>query len=443
MQDNETLAIHRQRIPPIVLDISRELIRNGYQAFLVGGAIRDALLGSQAKDWDVATDATPETIRDLFPTVKSFYLKHGTVTLVIRGSHFEVTPFRGPEGEIGPGIEEDLAHRDFTINAMAYDLIRGKIIDPFGGAKDIGRKLVRAVASPLERFKEDPLRMMRAIRFSQELQYSIDPETLMAIVSFSHAMSEVAVERIRDELVRMLIVGRPSAGFNLMRKTGLLQVSLPELVEGYRKRQNNFHKYTIYRHIMETVDAIEGDPVLRLSALFHDIAKPRVREKRNGRWRFFGHAAASAALTREIMVRFKFSTELITRVESLVANHMFDYTQDVSDKAIRRFIKRTGSGNVDDLIKLRKADDLAHGRGKGFEGQIEEFKKRIHAQIKKSSAFTLSDLAVNGHDVMRIMGLPPCSEVGHILNRLLEAVVDSPECNTRETLIGMLRDTEE
>lgn len=437
--DTMPLTINKEKIPDIVPDIARKLIKNGYQAFLVGGAIRDFLLGCQAKDWDVATNATQEIIRDLFPTITSFHLKHGTITLVIEGTHFEVTTFRGPEGGIGSSIEEDLAHRDFTINAMACDLIGGRIIDPFGGAEDIGRKVVRAVLSPLERFQEDPLRMMRAIRFSQELGYAIDPETLMAIMTFSHAISGVAVERIRDELVRVLMVTRPSVGFNLMRKTGLLQVILPELSEGHRKRQNNFHRHTIYRHIMETVDAIERDPVLRLSALFHDIAKPRVREKIQGRWRFLGHADASAELTRQIMMRLRFSNELTSRVSILVAHHMFDFKKELSDRAIRRFIKRVGAEHVDELIRLRKADDVAHGWEQDHGDRIEEFRKRIHVQMSRSPALTISDLALNGHDVMAITGLPPGPRVGQILNKLLEAVIENPEHNQRQMLIEMLK----
>ncbi len=437
--DTMPLAITKEKIPVIVPDIAGKLIQNGYQAFLVGGAIRDLMLGFQAKDWDVATDASPEIIRDLFPTTTSFHLKHGTITLVIEGIHFEVTTFRGPGGGIGSIIEEDLAHRDFTINAMAYDLTRGRIIDPFGGAEDIRRKVVRAVLNPRERFQEDPLRMMRAIRFSQELGYSIDPETLTAIASFSRAISGVAAERIRDELVRVLMVARPSVGFNLMRKTGLLQVILPELVEGYRKRQNDFHRYTIYRHIMETVDMIERDPALRLSALFHDIAKPRVREKIDGRWRFFSHAEESAELARQIMMRLRFSKELTSRVLILVAHHMFDYRKEMSDRAIRRFIKRVGMEHVDDLIRLRKADDRAHGWERDHGDRLEEFSTRVHDQMRSSPAITVSDLALNGHDVMKITGLPPGPQVGQILKELLEAVLENPDYNKRETLIEMLK----
>ena len=436
------MTIIRQKIPDIVLNISKRLMENGYQAFIVGGAIRDSLLGCQAKDWDVATNAIPDRICDLFPEMTSFNLKHGTVTLVSEGSHFEVTTFRG-SGGFGESIEEDLAHRDFTFNAMAYDIINKRIIDPFEGKQDIKKKLVRAVLNPIERFDEDPLRMMRAIRFSLELGYAIDTETLIAINSMAEAIDSVAKERIRDELLKILMVSRPSTGFNLMRKSGLLKRILPELMEGYRKRQNNYHKYTIYRHTMETVDSIEGDPVLRLSALFHDIAKPWVRKKINGRWRFFGHATASAGLTKEIMMRLKFSNDRIARVTGLVSNHMFDYKQELSDKAMRRFIKRVGADSVDDLIALRKADDLAHGWGRDFEKDIEEFKNRIDSQIKKSYPFTISDLAVNGHDVMKVKGLKSGPKVGQTLHQLLELVIEKPEHNKKNKLIENLKDMKE
>ena len=436
------LTINNKEIPYIVLDISQRLLKNGYQAFIVGGAIRDSLLCFEVKDWDIATNAMPDRIRDLFPEMTSFNLKHGTVTLVSKGRHFEVTTFRGTGG-FGASIEEDLAHRDFTFNAMAYDITRERIIDPFEGKQDIKKKVVRAVLNPSERFDEDPLRMMRAIRFSLQLGYTIEPETLMAINSMAEAIDRVAKERIRDELLRILVVKKPSSGFNLMRKTGLLKGILPELLEGYRKRQNNYHKFTIYRHTMETVDAIDKNPVLRLSALFHDIAKPRVRKKIEGKWRFFGHTKVSAELTREIMMRLKFSNEWTSRVTSLVANHMFDYKMELSDRAVRRFIKRIGADNIDDIISLRRADDLAHGWGSDFEKDIEEFKNRINSQIKKSYPLTISDLAVNGNDVMNVLGLQPGPRVGQILNQLLEKVIEKPEYNQKDKLMEILKDMKE
>ena len=432
------MTIQIQKIPEIVWKISGKLIKSGYQAFIVGGAIRNSMLGCQVKDWDVATDATPDKIRELFPEMTRFNLKHGTVTLVSEGRHFEVTTFRGTEG-FSSSIEEDLAHRDLTFNAMAYNISNKRIIDPFGGKADISKKVVRAVLNPSERFQEDPLRMMRVIRFSLELGYAIEPETLMAIKSMAQAIDIVAKERVRDELLKILMARRPSAGFHLMRKSGLLKGILPELMEGYRKRQNNYHKYTIYRHTMETVDFIKGDPVLRLSALFHDIAKPRVRKKINGRWRFFGHATASAELTKEIMMRLKFSNDRNTRVTHLIAHHMFDYKQELSDKAVRHFIKRIGEDNVDDLIALRKADNLAHGWGRDFEKDIEKFENRIDSQIKKSHPFTITDLAVNGHDVMNELSLQPGPRVGRILNQLLEEVIEKPEYNRKDKLVEIVK----
>jgi tRNA nucleotidyltransferase (CCA-adding enzyme) len=432
------LTIQIQKIPDIVLMISERLIKGGYQAFIVGGAVRNSMLGCQANDWDVATDAMPDTIHDLFPEMTRFNLKHGTVTLVSEGRHFEITTFRGTQG-FSSSIEEDLAHRELTFNAMAYNITNKRIIDPFGGQRDIEEKVVKAVLNPSERFQEDPLRMMRVIRFSLELGYAIEPETLMAIKTMTQAIDIVAKERVREELLKILMTRRPSAGFYLMRKSGLLKGILPELVEGYRKRQNNYHKYTIYRHTMETVDSIKGDPVLRLSALFHDIAKPRVRKKSNGRWRFFGHATASAELTKEIMMRLKFSNEWITRVTHLIAHHMFDYKQKLSDKAVRRFIKQIGEDNVDGLIALRKADDLAHGLGRGFEKDIEKYKSRINSQMKKSYPFTISDLAVNGDDVMNMLGLQPGPRVGRILNQLLEEVIEKPEYNRKDKLIEIAK----
>jgi len=336
-------------------------------------------------------------------------------------------------------IDEDLAHRDFTFNAIAYDINAKRIIDPFGGQRDIEEKLVRAVLNPSQRFQEDPLRIMRAIRFSLELGYSIEPETLIAIQSMAQTIDMVAKERIRDELLKILMVKKPSIGFNMMRKLDLLKRILPELVEGYRKRQNNYHKYTIYRHTMETVDAINDDPILRLSALFHDIAKPRVREKINGKWRFFGHATLSAELTKEIMVRLKFSNEWINRVTHLIAHHMFDYKQELSDKAVRQFIKRIGADNVGCLIALRRADEIAHGWGRDSEKDIEAFSNRIDSQIKKLYPLTISSLAVNGHDIMNALNVKPGPRIGQILNQLLAIVIEKPEFNTKDKLIEIMK----
>lgn len=438
MQDRTPLEIQGQSIPEFVLSIIRRLIEHGHRAHIVGGALRDALLGNEPKDWDVATDATPDRIHHLFHDLRRFDLKHGTVTLVYQRRHYEVTTFRGATG-FGHSIEEDLAHRDFTFNAMAYDITDGKIIDPFNGRSDITGRVVRAVLNPSERFQEDPLRMIRAIRFAVELGYSIDPETLTAVCFLAHTIDGVARERIRDEPLKILLARKPSKGFNLMRKTGLLKRILPELLEGYRKRQNDYHRYTIYRHIMETIDSVVPDPVLRLSALFHDIAKPRVRKKANGRWRFLGHAAASAELTKQIMTRLRFSNDMIARVTNLIGNHMFEYKRELTERALRRFVKRAGPDNIDDLIKLRRADDLAHGWGRGFETDLDAFRARIHSLLTQSPPLTVSDLAVNGDDVMNLLGIRPGPEVGETLDRLVNLVIENPEFNQKDKLLEFLR----
>jgi tRNA nucleotidyltransferase (CCA-adding enzyme) len=284
------------------------------------------------------------------------------------------------------------------------------------------------------------LRMMRATRFALELGYSIDPKTLGAVCPLAHTIERVAPERIRDELLRILLARKPSRGFTLMRKTGLLKGILPEVLEGYRKRQNDFHRYTIYRHIMETVDSVKPDPVLRLSALFHDIAKPRVRKKANGRWRFLGHAGVSVELTKEIMTRLRFSNDVIARVTHLIGNHMFEYRRELTERALRRFVKRVGPENMDDLIKLRRADDLAHGWGRGFEKDLDVFKARIDSLLSQSPPLTVADLAVNGDDVMTLLGMRPGPEVGEILNRLVTLVIEKPEFNQKATLLDFLKD---
>lgn len=431
-------TINKTNIPDIVLEISDRLIKNGYKAFIVGGAVRDSMLGCDVKDWDVATNASPDRIKNLFHYMSSFDLKHGTVTLVSRGRHFEVTTFRGKK-KISMNIEEDLSHRDFTLNAMAYDITNNSIIDPFYGQRDIKKKTIRAVGSALERFQEDPLRMMRAIRFSLELRYIIDPHTLNAIHLMKADIDKVSIERIRDEFLKILATEKPSVGFNILRKTGLLTYIMPELLEGYRKRQNDYHKYTIYRHIMETIDCVERDPILRLSALFHDISKPRVREKIDGKWRFYNHTSCSAELARDIMMRMKFSNEWINIVTGLVSNHMFDYRKDLSDKAIRRFLKKVGIDNIDRLINLRRADNLAHGWKTVPEKRLNDFKERIDALKKKSPPLTISDLKINGNDVMNELTINPGPDVGRILNRLLEAVIEEPELNEKGRLMEKLK----
>ena len=423
-------------IPEFVAFILKRLKDAGHQAFVVGGALRDACLKRKILDWDVATSADSREIAELFKDTYHFLQKYGTVTLVDSGKHFEVTAFRGNR----QNIVEDLSLRDFTMNAMAFEWETGSIIDPFSGRVDISKRLIRAVGDPEARFREDPLRLLRAVRFSVELAFQIGKETLKKLSSEAPLLGSMAPERIRDELMKILMSPKPSIGFNLMVHTGLLRYFLPELLEGRLKRQNAYHRYTVFKHVMETVDTVAPDPVLRLTALLHDIAKPRVRKKINGTWRFHGHEQESSLLAAEIMERLRFSKEMIRRVTHLINHHMIDYHSDWSDAAVRRLIRRAGSEYIQDLIAFRKADFIAHGPHKKDLNEISELKQRIDTQMKGHLAGNTRDLALNGREIMKILGLSPGPAVGRVLAHLMEKITDHPEFNTKEGLLDILQE---
>jgi poly(A) polymerase/tRNA nucleotidyltransferase (CCA-adding enzyme) len=424
-------------IPPFVMTIIERLKTCGYQAYIVGGAVRDMCLRRPIADWDVATSAPPEKIKSIFKDARHFSLKHDTVTLVDSTRLYEVTTFRGSE-RTRQSIEEDLGHRDFTIDAMAYDSERKAVLDPHGGRSDAVQELIRAVGDPKDRFREDPLRLLRAVRLATELGFKIEERTLAAISMMAEQLASVAQERVRAEMMKILMSRRPSAGFDLMVRTGLLKQFLPELLEGYLKRQNAHHRFTIYKHIMETVDGVELDPVLRLTALFHDIAKPRVREKINGKFRFLGHEEASAKLAREIMDRLKFSNKMIGRVAHLIAHHMIEYDTEWGDGAVRRLIRRVGPENMAHLLTFRRADLLAHGVKDQKPDLLSELERRVEASMKRPQPMSAHDLAIDGRRVMEILALTQGPEVGEVLNELLGRVTDHPEMNTEERLVDLL-----
>jgi len=421
-------------IPKFVIFILNRLKNAGHQAYIVGGAVRNACLSRPITDWDVATSAPPEEIKTIFRDKKLFALKQGTVTLVNSGHNFEVTTFRGRKNS----LEEDLVHRDFTINAMAYDIGKYEIMDPHSGKADIARKVIRAVADPEARFREDPLRILRAVRLATELGFRIDAKTQKTLTNMALLLQSVAPERIREELMKVLMSQRPSIGFKTMLRAGLLKHFLPELLEGYLKRQNTYHRHTIFRHIMETVDRVEPVPVLRLAALLHDIAKPRVREKIGGKWRFYGHEEASAGLTEEIMDRLKFSKDMIKKATNLVRHHMINYDSVWSDGAVRRLIRRVGRDQIMDLLAFRRADILAHGLHNYELNLLSELKERVENLNKNAVVTKTRDLAIDGHKVMKVLGVSPGPEVGNILKELMEKVTDCPKLNTEEGLVSIL-----
>lgn len=432
----------RMDIPEFVIYILKRLHGAGFEAYIVGGAVRDMLLRRPVLDWDVTTSASPGEIMILFRDTVHFKLKHETVTLVGDGRLYEITTMKG-NGKSGPSIQKDLAHRDFTIDAMAYDVRTGAVLDPAGGRRDIRIKKVRAVGNPLDRFREDPLRLVRAVRIANDLGFSVETDTLAAIPGLSGELKKTAQERIRDEIMKILLSKKPSVGFNLLRKTGLLEQIIPELFEGYLKRQNSGHRYTIYRHIMQTVDNAEPDKVVRLTALFHDIAKPRVRKKVKGEFRFFGHERESARLAEEIMVRLRFGNELIKKVRHLIRYHMILYRPEWGDGAIRRLIGRVGPENMSSLLSFRKADIRAHGYDGRKEGLIAQLEERVNRINEQSPAIHRRDLAVGGAQVMDILNISRGPEVGAVLNQLMETVIEHPELNTEKKLVDILKEMKE
>ena len=435
-------AIEREGmdIPEFIMGLLDTLHASGHQAYVVGGAVRDYCLQRTVTDWDVATSATPEEIKSTLRDMRHFSLKHGTVTFVHSDRCYDVTTFRGSKGFVSR-LQEDLGHRDFTINAMAYDENHKKILDPYKGRDDLLRRVVRAVGNPKERFREDPLRLLRAVRLAAEMGFRIESNTFETIAKTAEELDSVAPERIREELMKILLCQRPSVGLNLMHRLGLLKQVLPELLEGYRKKQDSSHRYTIYKHIMETLDQVEAAPVLRLTALLHDIGKPHVRRKIEGEYSFLGHERKSAQLGKEIMKRLKFSHDIMDLVTHLVAHHMSmaGYDSTWSDTALRRLIRGVGSENMDHLLAFREADIKAYGMDDEKIDLFSDLRKRIKGLRREDLVQGPGDLAIDGHEVMEILGLREGPEVGRILEELLNKVTERPELNRKGALTALVK----
>ncbi|KPJ60618.1 MAG: hypothetical protein AMJ46_05890 [Latescibacteria bacterium DG_63] len=437
--------------PGSLLEVLAVLRKAGFKAYVVGGSVRDILLERQVKDWDVSTDARPEQVRSVFPKTVPTGIAHGTVTVLHGERSFEVTTFRQdseypdarhPERVFyTDDVELDLSRRDFTVNAIAYEPEGREIVCPHNGLADMAKRLIRTVGNPVERFREDGLRPLRAIRFACQLDFEIDPETFEAIEKVLDRASLISAERVRDELMKILECQKPSRGFELMRQSGLLRMALSELEASRGVVQNEFHAYDVYWHSLYTCDAVpQGKPLLRLAGLLHDIGKPATREEREGRTTFYNHQHVGAEVASKIMDRLKFSSADREYVVNLVDNHMFDYKSEWSDGALRRFIRRVGVDAIADAFDLRIADFLGNGLKQGFPQYLEEMRERIEELLRKESAFSIADLAVDGRDVMRELGIGPDKRVGETLKGLLELVLDDPSLNTREELLRRLRD---
>lgn len=451
------------KIPEELVKIGGIFRKNGFKAYLVGGAVRDMILGKKGHDYDLATNATPRQVMGIFKKVIPTGIAHGTVTIHIFGMQIETTTFR-TEADYTDGrhpdsikfattIEEDLSRRDFTMNAIAADLESGELTDPFDGQKDIRNKIIRTVGEPQERFGEDGLRPVRAVRFSGQLGFSIEEKTLAALSEpeVLKKTASISVERFRDEFCKMLLCERPSDSLKLLEKTGILNIFIPEFAicrNCSQKDSRGFHEFDVADHILYACDgAQKGNLEVKLAAFYHDIGKPECRTTEivdgEERVHFHGHETKSAQKALASMTALKFPNETIKNVVHLVQEHMFYYEHSWSDAAVRRFIIRVKPENIENLFSLRLADIYGMHRTPLKEGSpawniLLEFRKRIESVLEKKSALGIKDLAVNGRDLMQ-EGIPSGKAMGMILNELFETVTESPAMNEKEKLLALAK----
>ena len=427
-----------QQLPPWLQGVARRIISAGWQCWLVGGALRDMLVNRVPQEYDMATNALPQHILALFRGSIPTGLSFGTVTVRHAGHSVEVTTFRSESHysdrrhpdhvQFGNNIEDDLARRDFTINAMALNMQGGELQDPFRGQQDIQQGLLRAIGKAAERFAEDPLRMLRALRFATTLGYRIAPTTWSAIKEGAVALSVVAKERLRVELVKIVVSPRIVPGFVLLKNSTLLRHLIPELQDtvGYPQRKSDAR--TLYGHLVIVASRLPNSIELRLAGLLHDVAKPLCqRGNSDGIIGYYGHEQRSAEISNDILRRLRFSNATIRRVLHLVRHHM-DYIQhNWSDAALRRMITRVGEEAVDDIIRLQYAD--CNSRTYFLEAH-----KRMRKIFSQPHSLRITDLAINGND-LKAMGIPQGILIGIVLSQLHTTVLDDPSQNRRETLL--------
>jgi tRNA nucleotidyltransferase (CCA-adding enzyme) len=452
-------------IPEEVLNIVKTLQNNGFEAYIVGGSVRDLIMVRSPKDWDVTTNANPEQIQNLFPRTV-YENTFGTVGVVTETDDVlldakpdtlrvvEVTPYR-TEGKyvdsrhpetvtFVQSLEEDLSRRDFTVNAIAYDPIKDTIKDPFEGEKDIKDKVIRTVGNPEERFNEDALRLIRAVRFSAQLEFSIENSTQEAIKVLHGKLSLISIERIRDEFVKILLSDNPMLGLFICNALGLLQHFLPELEMGVHVKQNQAHSFDVWGHNLRTCQHAADKKWgldLRLAGLFHDIAKPHTRRwsKEKNDYTFHGHEVVGGKVTREIMSRMKFSREMIDKVSTLVRWHMFfSDTEQITLSAVRRIVSHVGEQNIWDLMNLRICDRIGTGRPKENPYRFRKYKAMVEQALR--DPISVKMLKIDGKQIMDVTHETPGPKVGYILHALLEEVLENPEKNTKEYLEGKAKE---
>jgi len=443
--------IVRSDIPREVQHVADTLESRGFEAYLVGGCVRDLLIGKTPKDWDITTNAHPTEIESIFPET---YINNdfGTVGVVTEDAEdprlkvIEVTPYRTESGysdarrpdkvDFGVSLEEDLKRRDFTVNAIAYRLKGESLVDLYEGASDMQAKRLRAVGTASERFAEDALRMMRAVRLAVELDFVIESETMAAIAENSKHLSRISKERIRDEFTRILSSKQPMQGIILLEKLGLLPFVAPDVLRGIGVEQNQAHAFDVYEHLLRTMQHAadkDWDFDIRLAGLFHDISKPETRRwsKEKNDWTFHGHEVVGAKVTKKALQDLKFPKEIIEKVVKLVRWHMFFSDPDtVTLSAVRRTIANVGIEHIWDLLKLRRCDRIGTGRPKEQPFRLRKYTAMVEEALR--DPISVKMLKIDGSRIMEITGEKPGPKLGHTLNALLEEVLDNPEKNTTD-----------
>lgn len=442
-------------LPKEVREACTLLADHRKQSFVVGGSIRDLLLGIPPQDWDLATDAKPQEVERIFKAdgyrVIPTGIKYGTVTVRKNDLPLEITTFRAEtdyqdhrrpsQVNFISGIEDDLGRRDFTINALAYDPLQSYFCDPYQGISDLTIEQIKAVRNPEERFAEDPLRMLRAVRISAELGFSIENKTRHAMIRNAELLGGVSAERIRLELNRILLAPHFCSGLENLLESGLLFIIIPELMEGWLFNQYHpSHQYTVLRHTLEAMRYTPAQLEVRLAILLHDVAKPRCYSRGDdGRGHFYGHHLVGAEMAEEILHRLHYSNQIIKDVVILVREHMLELKMGPGGQ--RRLIARVGRERIPALLSVRLADIMAHSRSQLLRSleEYEKFYHKLQQVMTTGEEFVMKELAINGNDVMEETGISPGPLVGKILRKLWQEVLDDPWKNEREYLLRLAK----
>lgn len=435
------------RLPEKVIMVMKKFIDNGAEIFVVGGAVRDLMLNKEVKDWDFATNLTPVEMKKLFPKNSFCENAYGTFSIVLPNEEiFELTTYRTEREysdnrhpdkvEWGKTLKEDLERRDFTINSLAID-VDGNLTDIFEGQKDLKDRIIRTVGNPNDRFNEDALRMMRAVRIASQLQFIIEEKTFESIQKNAKLINKIAGERIWKELALILMTNKPGDGFKLLKNSGLLAEIMPEILTGVDMVQKGHHIYDVFTHSLEALNNCQSqNPVTRLASLLHDVGKPLVVKGEGENRTFYAHDVVGSRTAVKIGKRFKLSNVDLDKLFRLVRWHMFTVEDTQTDKAVRRFIRNVTPEYLDDMIALRRADRVGSG-SKETSWRWELFKNRV-VEVQKQP-FSIKDLKINGIDVMEILKIKPSRKVGEVLEAIFAEVEEDPSLNVREILLDKIK----